>query len=293
MKLRQLKILDMVARQQSVTGAAEALGLGQPAVSHHLKLLEQEYEQAFLKRTIHGVELTEQGQKFLDAVRPILAEIDRIEGRFRSGQPLKNSGTLVIGGSHTHSVTILPEVISAFQQTHPNVMVELETKYSYAIEEQILNARIELGLISAKSNYSHCAYEDYKELHTVAFVAPDHPLARRVLSLEELSRQPLVVRKKRASLNQIAQLGYALNVVLECDAPDAVKAAVKKGVGVGILFRSRIAMEIATGEFSEVFVPELEKIVARSCIVYDRRRPLSASGQDFLNLLRELKDSLP
>jgi DNA-binding transcriptional LysR family regulator len=293
MKLRQLQILDMVARHQSVTGAAEALGLGQPAVSLQLKLLEQEYETAFLKRTNRGVEITEQGQKFLDAIRPILAQVDKLESSFRSGRPLRSTGTLVVGGSHTHSVTILPEVIGAFQRMHPNVMVELETQYSHAIEEEILNARIEVGLISSKSDYSHCIYEDYKELHTVAFVAPGHPLAGQTLSLAELGRQPLVVRKKRASVNEIAELGYSLNVVLECDAPDAVKAAVRQGVGVGILFRSRIGMEIATGEFSEIKVPELESIVARSCIVYDRRRPLSTSAYDFLNLLRELKGSLP
>jgi DNA-binding transcriptional LysR family regulator len=293
MKLRQLQMLDMVARHQSVTGAAEALGLGQPAVSLQLKLLEQEYDKTFLKRTNRGVKITEEGQKFLDAIRPVLAQVDKLEGRFRSGQPLKNAGTLVIGGSHTHSVTILPEVIGAFQRMHPNVMVELETQYSHDIEENILNARIEVGLISSKSHYSHCVYEDYKELHTVAFVAPDHPLAGRVLSLAELSRQPLVVRKMRASVNEIAELGHPLNLVLECDAPDAVKAAVRNGVGVGILFRSRIGMEIATGEFSEIKVPELERIVARSCIVYDRRRPLSTSAHDFLNLLRELKSTLP
>lgn len=293
MKLRQLQILDMVARHQSVTGAAEALRLGQPAVSLQLKLLEQEYGKSFLKRTNRGVEITEQGQKFLDAVRPVLAQVEKLENNFRSGQPIKTAAPLVIGGSHTHSVTILPEVIGAFKRMHPNVMVELETQYSHAIEEEILGARIEVGLISSKSAYTHCVYEDYKELHTVAFVAPSHPLAGRTLSLEELSRQPLVVRKKRATVNEIAELGYPLNLVLECDAPDAVKAAVRKGVGVGILFRSRIGMEIATGEFSEIKVPELEKLVTRSCIVYDRRRPLSANAHDFLNLLRELKSTLP
>lgn len=293
MKLRQLQILDVVARHLSVTSAADELGLSQPAVSLQLKLLEQEYQKTFLTRTNRGVEITEQGQKFLDAVRPVLLQIDRLENNFRSGRPLKNTGMLMVGGSHTLSVTILPEVIVAFQRTHPNFKVELETRYSPTIEEYILNARIEIGLISSTRKYSNCVYEAYKEHRAVAFVAPRHPLANRTLSLHDLSQQSLVVRKDSSSINDIVKLGYPLNLVLQCDAPDAVKAAVRKGVGVGILFRSRVDLEISTGELCEVDVPELKNIVARSCIVYDRRRSLSTGAQDFLNLLRELKDSLP
>jgi DNA-binding transcriptional LysR family regulator len=293
MKLRQLQILDVVARHLSVTGAANELGLSQPAVSLQLKLLEQEYQKTFLKRTNRGVEITEQGQKFLDAIRPVLLQINRLENSFRSGQPLKNTGMLVVGGSHTLSVTILPEVIVAFQRTHPSFKVELETRYSPTIEEYILNARIEVGLISSTRNYSNCVYEAYKEHPAVAFVAPNHPLAGRTLNLRDLSQQSLVVRKDSSSISDIVKLGYPLNLVLQCDAPDAVKTAVRKGIGVGILFRSRVDLEISTGELCEVDVPELKHIVARSSIVYDRRRPLSTGAQDFLNLLRELKNSLP
>lgn len=293
LKLRQLRILDAVARHLNVTNAANELGMSQPAVSLQLKLLEQEYQKTFLKRNNRGVELTEQGQKFLDAIRPILAQLDRLQNSFRSSQPLRNTDVLVVGGSHTVSVTMLPEVIVAFQRTHPGVMVELETRYSRVIEDYVLNARVEIGLISSTSNYPTCAYEAYKEHEAVAFVSPDHPLAGRTLSLSELSRHPLVVRKGSSGIEAIRTRGYPLNLVLQCDAPDAVKSAVRQGMGVGILFRSRVQLEISTGNLRQVIVPEMKDVVARSFIVYDKRRPLSSSGDGFLQLLRELKSALP
>lgn len=293
MKLRQLRIFDTVVRHRNVTNAANELRMSQPAVSLQIKLLEEEYEKTFLKRNNRGVELTEQGRQFLEAIRPVLSRIDRLEAGFRSGQPVRVSNSLVIGGSHTVSVTILPEVIVAFKRIYPNVMVELETRYSKIIEDFILDGRIEVGLISSPSNHANCIYEPYKEHEAVAFVAPDDPLGGSRMSLSELSRYPLVVRKGSSGIEEIEKRGYPLNLVLQCDAPDAVKAAVKKGVGIGILFRSRVQLEISTGELQQIDVPEMKNVVAKSFIAYDRRHPLSENAQAFLDIMRQIKETLP
>lgn len=293
MKFRQLRIFDTVARHLNVTTAAAELGMSQPAVSLQLKLLEQEYQRTFLKRNNRGVELTGQGRVFLDAIRPVLAGIDRVENSFGAGRPLENAGALVIGGSHTVSVTILPEAIVAFRRTHPNVTVELTTRYSRIIEDLILNEGMEIGLISSTTNHANCVYEAYKEHEAVAFVAPGHPLAGKSLSLGELSRYPLVVRKGSAGVKEIQRRGYPLNLVFQCDVPDAVKAAVKQGVGIGILFRSRVELDISTGALAQINVPDIEEIVARSYIVYSAQRALSPSAQDFLGLLRAIRTALP
>lgn len=294
MKLRQLRILDVVARCRSVTNAASQLNMSQPAVSLQLKLLEAEYERQFLTRTNRGVELTEQGQHFLDRIRPVLAQVEELEASFKARRAPKEKAKLVVGGSNMLSATLLPELSIAFRKTHPHVTLEVETKYSHLVEEGILAGRVDVGLIGSPSRNPDLVYETYKKSEAVAFVAPGHPLANRTVSLAELSRHPLIARKN--SSNSVAQLrkyGYPLNFVLHCHAPESVKAAVKGGGGVGILYRGLVQLEIAMGELCQVHVPELKDVMVHSFIVYGRRRALSANAEDFLNLLRSTRTVRP
>lgn len=83
MTLRQLRIFVSVARHLNITRASQELHMSQPAVSQQLKLLEQQCETKFVVRTSQGVELTERGRAFLDAIRPIVARVKDVESTFK------------------------------------------------------------------------------------------------------------------------------------------------------------------------------------------------------------------
>ena len=72
---------------------------------------------------------------------------------------------------------------------------------------------------------------------------------------------------------------------------EAVKAAVRMGMGIGILYKSAVARRLANGNLKMVHVPELKALGIKSYIVYDRRRPLSPIAEEFLELLRQTKQS--
>jgi DNA-binding transcriptional LysR family regulator len=82
MTLHQLRIFESVARHLNVTRASKELHMSQPAVSQQLKFLERQFAGRLIVRTHHGVELTKKGRAFLDAVRPIIAQADKIETTF-------------------------------------------------------------------------------------------------------------------------------------------------------------------------------------------------------------------
>jgi DNA-binding transcriptional LysR family regulator len=83
MTLHQLRIFESVARHLNITRASKELHMSQPAVSQQLKILQRQFAHKLIVTTRHGVKLTEQGQAFLDAVRPIIEQADRIEITFR------------------------------------------------------------------------------------------------------------------------------------------------------------------------------------------------------------------
>jgi hypothetical protein len=108
------------------------------------------------------------------------------------------------------------------------------------------------------------------------------------MTLDKLAKLPLVVRRGCRSLREFSKRGYDPNLAVECRANECVKAAVLKGIGVGILFRESIEGE---PDLKIINVPELKTIECRSYIIYDKNKPLTHLAQAFLQLLRERRTS--
>ena len=292
MTLHQLRIFECVVRHLNITKASVALHISQPSVSQQLKLLEEEFGTRFFMRLNQGVELTAEGDEFFNAIQPLLTEAEHLEKRFKSSSRENDTTPLIVGGSHNVSVNVLPKLLMAFKERHPSVQFILETNESHKIETRLLNSEAEIALITNPSHRAELMYESYEEMELVAFCLPTNPLARKKLTLKELAECPLVLRGGGRLEKVLTNLGYRMNVVLRCEASTTVKAAVRMGMGVGILYRNAIASRIAKGNLKMINVPELKEMGIKSFVVYDKRKPLAPMAQEFLQILRE-KANLP
>jgi DNA-binding transcriptional LysR family regulator len=287
MTLHQLKIFDCVVHHRNITKASETLHISQPTVSQQLKLLEEEFGTKFFVRLSQGVELTARGRNFMDAVRPILAQAENVEKKFKSRQRVKNRDQLVIGGSHNVSVNVLPKLLMAFRERHPKVQFILETNNSPVIEKRLSDSELQIALITNPSYRTEIVYEPYDEMEVVAFCLPTNPLAGKKLTLKELVQCPLVVRSEGRIERALINLGYSTNIVMRCEASETVKAAVRMGMGIGILYRDAIANRVAKGNLKLINVPELREMGTKSFIVYDKRKPLEPMPAEFLEVVRQ------
>lgn len=292
MTLHQLRIFECVVRHLNITKASVALHISQPSVSQQLKLLEEEFGTRFFMRLNQGVELTAEGDEFFNAIQPLLTEAEHLEKRFKSSSRENDTTPLIVGGSHNVSVNVLPKLLMAFKERHPSVQFILETNESHKIETRLLNSEAEIALITNPSHRAELMYESYEEMELVAFCLPTNPLARKKLTLKELAECPLVLRGGGRLEKVLTNLGYRMNVVLRCEASTTVKAAVRMGMGVGILYRNAIASRVAKGNLKIINVPELKEMGIKSFVVYDKRKPLAPMAQEFLQILRE-KAKLP
>lgn len=135
--------------------------------------------------------------------------------------------------------------------------------------------------------------EPYRAEAKVAFVSPHHPLARnQELTLQEFERVPLIVTKTwqgrdstEQFLQEVKKTGLNPNIAMRCDSPEAVKEAVRKEMGMGILYKETIEPEVRKGEFKILKLP-VKNFESASFIVYRKDRPLCASAEDFLGFLR-------
>jgi DNA-binding transcriptional LysR family regulator len=116
---------------------------------------------------------------------------------------------------------------------------------------------------------------------------------KKRLALQDLSGVPLIVRDGRGAtdkvLNQHKAKGVSINVTLRCISPDGVKAAVRRKMGVGILFYNLIEDDVKRADLKTLKIADLPTIVGNSYIVYSKKKPLSAGAAKFLALLRSLK----
>ncbi len=290
MTLHQLGILKTVAKSLNFTKAAHELHISQPSVSEQLRLLQEEYGIKLYQKNGRLIELTQAGRLFLKDAKALLHQVGKLEENFQSNH--RKAGSLAIGSSHSPAVSFLPSLMAAFKKTHPEVQFFLQTQGSYEIERLVLNHDVEIALITRPSYSPSLIYEPCRQEKIAAVVSNKHPLAKRnELSLAELSGIPVVIKQGNTTdslgqqvLKELKKQGGIQKVVTYWESPDAAKATVKAGMGLGIFYRDVVELDIRQGDLKVIKIPGLN-LKAATFAVYRKNSALSANARDFLTLL--------
>ena len=294
MTLRQLTTFVLVARRLNLREAAEELDIAQPSISEQLRLLQEELGTRLYRKTGRGIELTEAGYLFLKEAKAILSRIERVKTKLGHTAAARTTEALTVGGSYSPSTSLLPSLLSRFRKTHPQVHLNLRTDNRLAIEGMILKGEVDLAVINNPPLNRHLTMELFRTEPMVAFVSPNHPLAKRKqLGWKDLRRVGFIIRKElrdRGSthdyIQHLRKNGFRPNVTLRCDTPAVVKEAVRKKLGVGILYQDVVADNITRREFKTIKMPG-DAFAGKSFIIYHKNRPLPPLAQEFLNLLHQ------
>ena len=245
---------------KSFTRAARAVFLSQPTVSDHVRHLEEELGQKLVDRLGREAEPTPAGRLLYDyASRILRLQQETLEALARFGGRL--SGETTIGASTIPATYILPTLVGTFRAAHPEVTVSVRISGSHEIARKVLAGEYDLGLVGAVWNERGL---DWTELFTdtlVLVARPDHPLAGRgPVTLDDLCGQDYVGREPGSGTRKVigALLETAgrretdLHQVALFGANEAVREAVKAGVGVSMLSRRSVAADLAAGALVEI-----------------------------------------
>jgi DNA-binding transcriptional LysR family regulator len=294
MTLDHLRVFAAVARHKNVTRASKELHISQPAVTKHLRILEESYSAKLYTRGGTGIELTNAGRMFLRYVKSALKHDERIKHKLSQANSRMKTESLTVGGSYSPSASLLPSLMASFKRRHPNVEVSLQTGTKTAIERMVVNSEIDIAVITNAPSNRLLTIEPFRREPLLAFVSKMHPLStKRHLKFRDIGRVPLVIRKPAAKtgtaeqfLQRAKQEGVKLNIAMRCESPEAVKAFVRTKMGIGLLFQETVEPELKSGEFKALKLLE-QNLEGQSFIVYRSNRPLSPAAQDFLSLIRE------
>ncbi|MBI0328382.1 LysR family transcriptional regulator [Burkholderia plantarii] len=239
----QLITFAAVAELLNISRAAEALHLSQPAVSGQLRQLQDEFGEPLYQRDGRGVRLTPVGEQLVplalrlrDALAQARAYRDAVRGVER--------GTLRVGASTTPASYLLPYLIAEFRPLAPGVAIQTMTGNTADVVAAL--GSLDLALIEGPPGDAlppGTAVHPWREDEIVAIVPASHPLAAsagRAVSLEALAESPLVLREAGSGVRQLverafARAGVPVRVALEIAGVEAVKEAVRAGMGVGFV----------------------------------------------------------
>jgi DNA-binding transcriptional LysR family regulator len=272
--LSQVEAFLTVAERRSVSAAATALYVTQPALTARLKNLERELGVDLFLRTPRGMRLTPEGRAFRPhAQRAVqaLAEGRELLRELREGQV----GELLVGAAPAVSTYVLPHVLRRFQEAFPNVRLVVRTGHSEDVLEMVLREQVHVGLVRELPHPAVTTTPLYED-EIVLVVDPSHRFAgEAAIAVQELGSERLILFDRTSSYFVLTsaffrEAGVVPRGVMELDNVDATKKMVEHGLGIAFLPYTSIREELAAGTLREVAIEGYEPV--RRQIVAIRRR---------------------
>lgn len=279
--LRQLEVFAEVLKSGSTTQASVMLSLSQSAVSAALTDLEGQLGVQLFDRVGKRLVVNEHGRLLYPRALALLEQTTEIEQLFR-----EDNGAIRVYASSTIGNYILPAMIAGYRRDFPDLPLELSVGNSQDVINAVLDFRVDIGLIEGPCHSTEIISEPWLEDELVVFAAPSSPLTTGPVTLEQLAASPWILRERGSGTRELVD--YLLlshlprfQMAMELGNSEAIKHAVRHGLGISCLSRRVIAEQLQAGTLSEVPVP-LPRLVRTLWRVHHRQKHLSNSLLRFL-----------
>lgn len=282
--LRQLTVFNAVARHLSYTRAAAELHLTQPAVSLQVRHLEDAVGLALFEQIGKKIYLTEAGRELLRYERAIVSQLDEAREMLTQMKDASR-GTLDVAVATTAS-SFATRLLAAFMHRYPNAAISLDVTNRQTLMNQLENNEKDLVIMGRPPDDMDLCSQAFMDNPLVAIAAPDHALAaRKAVTLEALAHEPFVMREPasgtRAAMERLfAHHGLHPPIRTEITSNEAIKQAVAAGLGVAVVSRHTLELELITGRLTVLDVEHFP-IKRQWYLVYRNGKRLSPIAQAF------------
>ena len=285
-----LQVFHAVATYRSYSRAArEALHISQPAVSKHVQALEAALGVKLFHRMGREVTLTEAGCIVLRYAQEVQALTDETYQALRELQGLER-GSLSIGASATAGTYVLPSILAAFSQRYPGIQLSMEVTNTEQVVRGMLDRQWALGFAGNLPEHALFRVQSYCRDPLVLVAPPEHRLASlAAVSLPDLAGETWVMREPGSASRQVVEQaltthGVAWQGHLHMPNNEAMKQAIMAGLGIGMVSRLAVMLELRHGLLCEISIANLQ-VDRQISVVYRTDAALSAVARAFLEVL--------
>lgn len=253
-----------VAKTKSYTKSAEILNITQPAVSQHIKFLEDEYGVNLIKKYGRGFDLTEEGLILFQYA-------EKIEVLYRALEmKLKNKSGIIktynVGASMTIGGYVLPHILAKYKKIYPNISILLQVNNTKEILEKLINGKLDFALIEGPFDRTKFMFKKFKDDELILAVSNEHSFAKETeVSVEKILKGNLILREKgsgtrRIFEDKIIELGYNpndLNGYMEIGSISAIKSLIESNLGYSVISKETIKKELILGDIKAVAIKDV------------------------------------
>src|SRR5688572_11421649 len=252
LETKQLKIFKTIVEVGSFTRAGARLNLSQPAISQHIRALEEHLGVPVLLRVGKRARPTPAGEVLLHCAEQVLDKIEDAE-RLLAEQGVGGGGVVRIGGGDAVCQHLLPTVMKEFLSQFPRVHLHVSSSHTGATLARVLGGELDLGLVTMPVETDRIRVTEVGRDELVAIVPPDHAWAeRRRVQASDFADEPLVLYNRESRMTNVLlrfllEEGVFPRVRAEVDQVAVVKELVRLGVGVAVLPAWAVRPEVENG----------------------------------------------
>ncbi|MEE3393469.1 MAG: LysR family transcriptional regulator [Lachnospiraceae bacterium] len=293
MNIRQLKIFTTIYEKKSITGAAEALGLAQPAVSLSIHELENEYNTKFFEKEGRSIRTTDAGEKFYPDAARLISLYEEMDQELRDWN---KNGRLKIGSSISIGACLMPDLLKSFGHIYPDIDLSVNIASSDRIERKLLENRLDFALIEGTVHSDKITCDTFMEDELVPICSRFNPLAdRKDVDPEELKSQKFLMREKDSGTREKTDLGFLkvgfkIDPVIESTSTVALINLVAAGIGVSVLPKRMLDRDLRSHRVCTFSVKGVDLKRSYS-IIYMNNKTIAPAMQDFFDLARKYPEN--
>jgi LysR family transcriptional regulator, transcriptional activator of the cysJI operon len=256
-----LEVFVKVVEKENFSRAAEVLHMTQPAVSQHIRTLEELVGTRLLERNNKFVRLNKAGEIVYHHAKEILALYTQMQ--YLVDDLTNNaSGPIAIGASFTFGEYILPHIIAQLQKDYPLIRPSIVIHNTADIIESVKKRQLDIGIIEGFFNGDKLNAEVVSEDKMVIVASSGHPFLQKKVGIGELEKETWILREKgsgtrEATENLFRMHDFTPKKIMEFGSTQVIKESVQAGLGISLLSRWAIDKELTNGYIVLLDVAEL------------------------------------
>lgn len=289
MEIRVLRYFLAVAREETISGAAEALHVTQPTLSRQLMDLEKELGKKLLSRGNRKITLTEEGVFFRKRAQEIIELVDKTANDFHADDDFI-SGSVHIGGGETDAMRLIAGAVKKMEGKYPHIQYHIFSGNGDEVKEKLDMGLLDFGVLIEPADIQKYDYLKLPRQDTWGLLMrKDSPLAdRRLIHPEDLASLPLLCSRQTLVENTMAGwLGFdyeKLNIRATYNLIYNAALMVEEGVGYALALDKLVN---TTGDSPLCFRPLSPPLKANLNLVWKKYQVFSKAAEKFLQQVQE------
>jgi LysR family transcriptional regulator, low CO2-responsive transcriptional regulator len=284
-----LRTFHLVVRLGSFTGAAQRLGISQPAVTQQIRGLERIVGMALFDRAGRRIAATDAGLTLDTYAQRIFHLLDAAREAMETLAGV-HTGRLDVGASRTAGEYYDSDLLDRFKRRYPGVRVTLSIGNSETITARILDFSLHVGVVAGPSDNPLIVSLPLVRDPLLVVLPPGHRLGRgKAVSIDQLRGAPIILREAGSTTRRLVEAaflarGEPVAPSMELESNEAIKSAVADGIGIAFMARAAIVKDLGSGRL--IGRRLREPLALTFSLVYHRDRTIAPAVAAFLSLLR-------